>query len=160
MSKRQLIDEIRSVNRTALPEFLSRFDEVDLHDYLQHLIRSQAPRMQGRSVREGRYVSAGTATTSVATRTAMAVAVVAPPPVAAATASGPTATPPRTPAWRDEAELPEPVAFGVEFASTNDNEWIDDLDAFSPTTVNNARTLATTTAQPAPDRATTDKWLF
>ncbi|WP_428387575.1 hypothetical protein [Mucisphaera sp.] len=37
MSKHQLIDSIRRVNRTASPEFLTRFDESTLNDYLRRL---------------------------------------------------------------------------------------------------------------------------
>lgn len=37
MSKHQLIESIRRVNRTASAEFLTRFDETTLHDYLRRL---------------------------------------------------------------------------------------------------------------------------
>lgn len=37
MTKRQLIDEIRSLNVTAEPGFLASFGEADLTEYLQHL---------------------------------------------------------------------------------------------------------------------------
>ena len=37
MNKRQLIDEIRKHNETAQPEFLVRFDEDALNQYLNHL---------------------------------------------------------------------------------------------------------------------------
>ncbi|MCL2640758.1 MAG: hypothetical protein FWD53_07935 [Phycisphaerales bacterium] len=37
MSKRELIDEIRQVNRTASPEFLARFQENDLKAYLDRM---------------------------------------------------------------------------------------------------------------------------
>jgi hypothetical protein len=37
MSKRQLIDEIRSLNPTAQPQFLAQFDEPALQQYLEHL---------------------------------------------------------------------------------------------------------------------------
>jgi len=61
MSKRQLIDEIRVMNRTALPEFLARFDEVDLNDYLGHLQRTRKPRLTGDSARYARYFQSATA---------------------------------------------------------------------------------------------------
>lgn len=38
MNKRQLIDEIIRINRTARPSFLARFDEGDLDEYLRHLL--------------------------------------------------------------------------------------------------------------------------
>lgn len=37
MTKRQLIDEIRTYNPTARPEFLAQFDETALQQYLEHL---------------------------------------------------------------------------------------------------------------------------
>ncbi|QDU72787.1 hypothetical protein [Mucisphaera calidilacus] len=41
MSKLQLIESIRRVNRTASEEFLTRFDETTLHDYLRRLSLQQ-----------------------------------------------------------------------------------------------------------------------
>ncbi|MEQ9454395.1 MAG: hypothetical protein RLN76_07365 [Phycisphaeraceae bacterium] len=40
MSKHQLIDSIRRVNHAASPEFLERFDEATLTDYLRRLALS------------------------------------------------------------------------------------------------------------------------
>jgi hypothetical protein len=37
MNKRQLIDDIRRLNTTAEPQFLSQFDETALKQYLEHL---------------------------------------------------------------------------------------------------------------------------
>lgn len=37
MTKRELIEEIGLLNPTAKPEFLARFDEGDLQEYLEHL---------------------------------------------------------------------------------------------------------------------------
>ncbi len=37
MEKRQLIDEIRTINNTAGAEFLAQFDEKALTQYLDHL---------------------------------------------------------------------------------------------------------------------------
>ncbi len=37
MSKRELINRIRQVNRTVRPEFLEQFSENELSDYLQQL---------------------------------------------------------------------------------------------------------------------------
>lgn len=37
MSKRQLIDDIRRLNPTAMPQFLAQFDEDSLRQYLEHL---------------------------------------------------------------------------------------------------------------------------
>ncbi len=37
MNKRQLIDEIRKHNSTAMPDFLAQFDEDALRQYLDHL---------------------------------------------------------------------------------------------------------------------------
>ena len=52
MNKRQLIDEIVSLNPTAEPGFLARFDDGDLRLYLQHLREAQRPRL---TVSTGRY---------------------------------------------------------------------------------------------------------
>jgi len=38
MSKRELIDCIREINRSAKPEFLAGFSKEDLNDYLEHLM--------------------------------------------------------------------------------------------------------------------------
>lgn len=37
MTKDELIERIRQINRTASPEFLSRFNEQQLREYLEHL---------------------------------------------------------------------------------------------------------------------------
>lgn len=37
MTKDELIERIRQINRTARPEFLSRFNEQQLREYLEHL---------------------------------------------------------------------------------------------------------------------------
>ncbi|MFZ0033925.1 MAG: hypothetical protein WAK60_02910 [Sedimentisphaerales bacterium] len=37
MSKRELIDRICEINKSAKPEFLAKFSEEDLHTYLEHL---------------------------------------------------------------------------------------------------------------------------
>ena len=38
MSKRELIDCICEINRSAKPEFLAKFSEDDLGDYLENLM--------------------------------------------------------------------------------------------------------------------------
>jgi len=38
MSKRELIDCICEINKTAKAEFLSKFSDDDLKDYLEHLM--------------------------------------------------------------------------------------------------------------------------
>jgi hypothetical protein len=38
MSKRELIDYICEINRSAKPEFLASFSEEDLNAYLEHLM--------------------------------------------------------------------------------------------------------------------------
>lgn len=38
MSKRELIEYICEINKTAKPEFLSGFGEEDLQTYLEHLM--------------------------------------------------------------------------------------------------------------------------
>ena len=38
MSKRELIDCICEINKTAKPEFLAGFSEEELKDYLEHLM--------------------------------------------------------------------------------------------------------------------------
>lgn len=55
MTKRELIDEIAMRNPTAKPEFLSRFDEMDLGAYLDHLIVARRPRLSGGGNRFAKY---------------------------------------------------------------------------------------------------------
>ena len=38
MSKRELIDCIREINKSARAEFLANFSEEDLNTYLEHLM--------------------------------------------------------------------------------------------------------------------------
>jgi hypothetical protein len=38
MSKRELIDCIREINKSAKPEFLANFSEEDLNAYLENLM--------------------------------------------------------------------------------------------------------------------------
>lgn len=38
MNKRELIDYICEINKSARPEFLANFSEEDLHTYLEHLM--------------------------------------------------------------------------------------------------------------------------
>ncbi|MEJ2648228.1 MAG: hypothetical protein P8016_07465 [Sedimentisphaerales bacterium] len=38
MEKRELIDYICKINKTAKPEFLATFSEEDLNAYLEHLM--------------------------------------------------------------------------------------------------------------------------
>lgn len=38
MSKRELIDYICEINKSAKPEFLASFPEEDLKNYLEHLM--------------------------------------------------------------------------------------------------------------------------
>ena len=38
MSKRELIDYICEINKTAKPEFLAAFSEEELNTYLEHLM--------------------------------------------------------------------------------------------------------------------------
>ena len=46
MSKRQLIDEIRTLNPTAQPEFLAQFDDAALKQYLDSLQAAQSKRLR------------------------------------------------------------------------------------------------------------------
>lgn len=55
MTKRQLIDEILTLNRSARPEFLARFGDQDLGEYLDHLQATQKPRLQGDAGRFEHY---------------------------------------------------------------------------------------------------------
>ena len=38
MSKRELIDCIRQINKSAKPQFLARFPKEELDKYLEHLL--------------------------------------------------------------------------------------------------------------------------
>ena len=52
MTKRQLIDEIVAINRTAPAAFLAKFEDGELNEYLEHLRYAQEPKA---SVRIGRH---------------------------------------------------------------------------------------------------------
>ena len=47
MTKRQLIDEILTMNRSARPSFLAEFEDHDLSEYLDHLLAVCGPKPQG-----------------------------------------------------------------------------------------------------------------
>ncbi|MBN1554975.1 MAG: hypothetical protein JXA11_09530 [Phycisphaerae bacterium] len=66
MTKRQLIDEILVRNTSADPEFLSRFDDEELDDYLVNLRRLQAPRLTGDASRYEKYFAFNTPAKPVA----------------------------------------------------------------------------------------------
>lgn len=55
MTKRQMIDEIISMNQTAKPGFLARFDDIDLDEYLRHLREKRVSRLSGDASRYQRY---------------------------------------------------------------------------------------------------------
>jgi hypothetical protein len=55
MTKRQLIDEILTLNQTAEPAFLARFEDAELSQYLQHLQVLQTPRLSGNAKRYEKY---------------------------------------------------------------------------------------------------------
>ena len=44
MTKRQLIDQILSLNESAEPDFLAQFEDQDLGEYLAHLTKARMPR--------------------------------------------------------------------------------------------------------------------
>jgi hypothetical protein len=46
MNKRQLIDAVRQLNRTARPDFLAQFDEAALRQYLHHLSVAREKRLK------------------------------------------------------------------------------------------------------------------
>jgi len=58
MTKRQLIDEIVSINPTAEPGFLARFEDGQLDEYLGHLRVLRTPRLRGDPHRYDKYFSA------------------------------------------------------------------------------------------------------
>jgi len=46
MSKRELIDCICEINRSAKPEFLARFSKKELNDYLEHLMELDLEKLE------------------------------------------------------------------------------------------------------------------
>jgi hypothetical protein len=46
MSKRELIDCICEINRTAKPEFLALFSADELNDYLEHLMELDLEKLE------------------------------------------------------------------------------------------------------------------
>ncbi|MCE5277279.1 MAG: hypothetical protein ABFD92_02865 [Planctomycetaceae bacterium] len=57
MTKRQLIDQILSLNQTAEAEFLSKFRDDELDAYLNHLTAARMPRPWRWRGRAGTYIS-------------------------------------------------------------------------------------------------------
>lgn len=55
MSKRQLIDEIICMNRTAKPEFLAGFREIELERYLRQLQSARTSPLTGDWMRFAKY---------------------------------------------------------------------------------------------------------
>ncbi len=55
MTKRQLIDKIVTLNQTAEPAFLARFDPGELDEYLRHLRLAGTPRMRRGKGRYRKY---------------------------------------------------------------------------------------------------------
>lgn len=55
MTKRQLIDEIVTINHSAEPGFLAKFDDCELDDYLRHLHLARTPRLSAEPNRYDRY---------------------------------------------------------------------------------------------------------
>jgi hypothetical protein len=49
LTRAQLVDRIAAMNPSATPEFLARFGEQSLGNYLEHLVSAQEPR--GRTAR-------------------------------------------------------------------------------------------------------------
>ncbi len=45
MTKRQLIDEILEINHGAEPAFLAQFEDMELTEYLEHLVTTKEPRL-------------------------------------------------------------------------------------------------------------------
>ena len=55
MTKRELIDEILTINRSASPSFLARFTNVQLDEYLAHLHVLAKPRLSGSAAQYEKY---------------------------------------------------------------------------------------------------------
>jgi hypothetical protein len=55
MTKRQIIDEILSINPSAKAEFLAPFSDDDLDAYLSHLRVALTPRLRGNPRRYDKY---------------------------------------------------------------------------------------------------------
>jgi hypothetical protein len=55
MTKRQTIDEIMVINQSAEPEFLARFSDEQLNEYLEHLHVLHTPRLSGNPRRYDAY---------------------------------------------------------------------------------------------------------
>jgi len=55
MTKRQLIDEIVSINHSAQPSFLAAFNDQELNEYLDHLKVLRTPRLASRPGQFDKY---------------------------------------------------------------------------------------------------------
>lgn len=60
MTKRQMIDEIVTLNHTAKPAFLARFNEVDLNEYLEQLLNLRKPSLSGDARQYAKYFGQNT----------------------------------------------------------------------------------------------------
>lgn len=93
MTKRQLIDRILTLNRSARPAFLAQFDEDDLSEYLAHLMAVRAPRHAGEAARWRGQFSTGAQRYSHGQGEAPQVGADAPEPVGLAPPTAPHSIP-------------------------------------------------------------------
>ena len=117
MTKRQLIDEITSINRTAQPGFLARFDEMDLDEYLRHLRHARSSRLSGDASRYSKYFAVGCAAGSQVKEPIIVPVRPQPVPVAAAATDKPSREPAVQPGGDSRASLNAPSAAFRQMAS-------------------------------------------
>lgn len=158
MTKRQLIDEIVVINRSAKPSFLARFDELDLNEYLHHLQQAGKARLCGDWSRFSRYFSGQPA----ATQAKQAIVVAAPEASATAVQQEPAVTAECDGAYVDvPASIPaqpaEPVA-ATNQAVCEDIDIMQSVhDQPEPTDPVDAQPEQSLVRRAAPAMAT---WLF
>ena len=109
MTKRQLIDEIRTMNGSAEPAFLAKFGDEQLEAYLHHLRTALSPRpLEARQ--RGRAADPAAAPGPQPLEVAVAVAEPPAEPPAQTVAPQPSAGRWRPPAGARPAAAPEPPA--------------------------------------------------
>ena len=67
MTKRELIDQIQAANCTAQPEFLARFSDSELEEYLNHLRQARQSRLCGDAKRYEKYFRYQSSPTAMST---------------------------------------------------------------------------------------------
>lgn len=112
MTKRELIDEIVTINRTAEPAFLAHFEDSELNEYLNHLRVLRQPRLTGNSRRYDRFFE-----------NCPKISVQTPPSAVA------LAEPPAEEAIQEELYYEDPLPAEIEDEDAEDDSIVEDYES-------------------------------